>query len=217
MKPNLLIVEDDNLLAKQLKLFFHTKGEYNVITSGSKEETLEILEGFTPDVVILDLGLPPLENSPQIGLSLLPHLVKASDKVIVLTGQTSKEAAIEAIRLGAFDYIQKPASAEILELSVKRALFIRDIEAEIEKKEGKKIEISRSIKPLEEKKSESPLSDYDFSQGLDELKTKFEKDIVEKALKLTGFNIVRTAKLLKISRESVYYLLKKHNIKRESL
>ncbi len=208
---NLLIVEDDSILARQLKLFFGSKG-YHVLISRTREETLKILEDFSPEVCILDLGLPPLENSPNIGLSLLPYVAQKGVKVIVLTGQTAREAAVKAIALGAFDYIYKPADPQILDIAVNRALFLQEIEREIRSKEGKAITISRN--PAKEEDGNRPLEDFDFSQGLNELKIKFERDLVEKALKSTGYNIVRTAKLLKISRESLYYLMKKHGIER---
>lgn len=214
-EANLLIVEDDRVLAKQLKLFLRAQGAYNIITAHSREEALEILEGFTPQVALVDLGLPPFEDSPQGGLSLIPPLVEREAKVIVLTGQTSREAAVQAIASGAFDYIMKPAEPEVLEISVKRALFIREIEKEIERKEGKRIALSRRVEDENQGEREAPLTDYDVSQGLNELKITFEREILEKAIEATSFNVVRTAKLLKVSRESLYYLLKKHGIKRE--
>jgi len=211
-----LIVEDDRVLAKQLKLFLRTHGDYNVIATGDREETLEVLEGFTPQVAVLDLGLPPFEDSPEIGLSLIPCFVKLDAKVVVLTGQSSRKAAIEAVAAGAFDYILKPASPEVLELAIKRALFIKDIEDEIRNRDGRKIAIRRDVTPgLEEiEEGNSPLMDYQFPDDFHKLKEQFERDILQKALESTGFNVVRTAKLLKISRESLYYLLRKHGIKR---
>ncbi len=215
-EANLLIVEDDQVLARQLKLFFRAQGEYNIITAHSREGALDVMEGFTPQVALVDLGLPPFEDSPQSGLSLIPPLVQREAKVIVLTGQTSRKAAVQAIATGAFDYINKPAEPEVLEISVKRALFIREIEEEIEKKEGKRVALSRRVAGEGQGKGNAPLKDYDVSQGLNELKITFEREILERAIKATGFNVVRTAKLLKVSRESLYYLLKKHGIKREA-
>ncbi len=213
-KANLFIVEDDRVLAKQLKLLFSAQMDYNVITAFSKEEALDILEGFTPQVAVLDLGLPPFEDSPEGGLSLIPPLVERGTKVIVLTGQTSKEAAVQAIASGAFDYIMKPAEPETLELSVKRALFIREIEEEIRRREGREVAIQRDMGIVQGEEGTSPLTEYAFSEGLNELRDKFEREIVEKALSITGFNVMRTARLLKISREALYYLLRKHGIRR---
>ena len=211
-KASLLIVEDDAILAKQLELFFKAKG-YQVATAGTKERTLEILKSFTPQVCILDLGLPPYQDSPVIGLDLLPSLVATGAKVIVLTGQMAREAAVKAIAQGAFDFIYKPAEPQVLELAVTRALFLRDIEKEIQNQEGREITIHRNPEK-EEENGTFPLEGYLVSQGLNELKTKFERELVEKALESTGFNIVKTARLLKVSRESLYYLMKKHGIKR---
>lgn len=211
---NLLIVEDDLILAKQLKLFFRSKG-YNVVVASTRGETLETIEGFTPHVCILDLGLPPLENSPDVGLSLIPTLVNIGAKVIVLTGQTDRNAAVQAIAQGAFDFIYKPADPQVLDIAVNRAIFVQEIEKEIHTKEGTKIVISRN--PHQDYlENQSPLAEYTISQGLNELKTNFEKELVERALKSTGFNVVRAAKILRISRESLYYLMKKHGIKRPS-
>ncbi len=213
-EANLLIVEDDRVLAKQLKLFFRAQGEYNIITASSRDEALEILEWFTPQVALVDLGLPPSEDSPEGGLSLIPPLVERGTKVIVLTGQTSREAAVQAIASGAFDYIMKPAEPETLELSVKRALFLREIEEEIRRREGREVVIRRDVGTAQGEEGTSPLTEYAFSEGLNELRDKFEREIIEKALNTTGFNVVRTARLLKISREALYYLLRKHGIRR---
>jgi len=129
MAKRILIVDDDpaqrRILEETVKRFgFETR------STNSGEQALELLEG--PDrgaiaLVLLDLVMPGIG-----GMAVLEQLKgKPSPPVIVLTANGSVDAAIGAIRLGAVDFVIKPASPERLEVSMKSAMKIEALSEEI--------------------------------------------------------------------------------------
>lgn len=129
----LLLVEDDTLLACQLKWLLK---QYEIHIATNAQQAIKTFIETKPPVVILDLGLPPCKNTPDEGLKILKQIIEYEKrtKVIVLTGQKDKTAAIKAISLGAFDYIMKPATEDVIKLSLERAKFFIDIEKELKEK-----------------------------------------------------------------------------------
>lgn len=191
----LLLVEDDVLLAHQLKWLLR---EYEILIAANAQQAIKMFIKTKPSVIILDLGLPPCKNTPDEGLKVLKQIIEYEKrtKVIVLTGQEDKTAAIKAISLGAFDYIMKPATEEVIKLSLERAKFFIDIEKE-----------------LKEKNLNAPTG-MDIERGFDTVKEETEKEVIKNALEQTNFNISQTARLLKLRRTSLYYFMNKYNLKR---
>jgi two-component system, response regulator RegA len=108
-----LIVEDDAtavaLLARALR-----KHDYLVATATSVEEALQVSEGWRPQAAIVDLRL-----GRDSGLRLVPVLVSKHPgiRILMLTGYASVTTAVQAIKMGATDYLAKPVDvAEILEV-----------------------------------------------------------------------------------------------------
>lgn len=128
-KPEMLVIEDDKGLQKQLKWSFD---EYHVALAEDKASSLVELRRFQPKVVTLDLGLPPDPANASVGLELLEEILKLSpsSKVIVVTGNDQREVAMKAIELGAYDYYQKPIQPEELKLIIKRAFELANLEEE---------------------------------------------------------------------------------------
>ena len=130
MSKRVLIVDDDpaqrRILEETLKrLGFETR------TAASGEQTLAILEG--PDaaaisIVLLDLVMPGID-----GMAVLDKIgaKPGMPPVIVQTANGSIDAAIQAMRAGAVDFVVKPASPERLEISIKSALKIEALAGEI--------------------------------------------------------------------------------------
>lgn len=126
---DLLIVEDDPGLQKQLKWCFSA---YNILLAQDRESALELVRHNKPAVVTLDLGLPPDPTNATEGLATLEQILTISPdtKVIVVTGNEEKENALKAVALGAYDYYQKPLEPEILALIVDRAYRLNALEEE---------------------------------------------------------------------------------------
>ncbi|NPA32502.1 MAG: sigma-54-dependent Fis family transcriptional regulator [Aquificae bacterium] len=120
---SVLIVEDDENLRK---ILLRKLGE-RLSVKGAKDanEALELFEKEQQDVVLLDIKLPDADGS-----SLIEHFVRRGAKVIVITGYGDIRTAVECVKKGAFDFIQKPFTFDLLEMSVKKALKEKELEEE---------------------------------------------------------------------------------------
>ncbi|HPD14640.1 MAG TPA: sigma-54 dependent transcriptional regulator [Planctomycetota bacterium] len=124
--PRALIVDDDPTVAKYLAGFLGQHG-YTVRAVTDAREAARAAQEFQPDAAVLDLMMPDRD-----GLDLLPELKAACPRcqVIIYTGAGDIEKAVQAMRRGAHDFIQKPLNYEALLLSLQRALEVRHLRAE---------------------------------------------------------------------------------------
>jgi len=128
-REKLLIVEDDPGLQKQLKWAYE---DFEVFIAGDREEAINLLRAEEPDVVTLDLGLPPDPDGVTEGFATMDAILglKPDTKVIVASGHGAKDSALRAIASGAWDFYQKPVDIEELGLIVRRAFHVRKLELE---------------------------------------------------------------------------------------
>lgn len=128
-RRKLLIVEDDKGLQKQLKWAYD---EYQVFQAHDRKEALALLRAEAPDVVTLDLGLPPDPDGSSEGFATLSEIIalKPDTKVIIASGHGARKSALDAIAMGAYDFYQKPVDIDQLGLIVARAFQLHEIEAE---------------------------------------------------------------------------------------
>ena len=128
-KPKLLIVEDDAGLQAQLKWAWP---DFDVIIAGDRAAAMTALRAEEPDVVTLDLGLPPDPDGVSEGFAVLDAIMalKPDTKVIVASGHGARDSALQAIAKGAYDFYHKPLDIEALGLIVRRALHVQRIESE---------------------------------------------------------------------------------------
>jgi two-component system NtrC family response regulator len=128
-RVKLLIVEDDEGLRRQYRWAL---SDYELLMAGSREEALAMFGPNRPPVVILDLGLPPDPDGATEGLEALGTILKKAPetKVIVASGNESRENALRAVALGAYDFYKKPVQLEELQLIVARALHLYSLEEE---------------------------------------------------------------------------------------
>ena len=128
-KPCLLIIEDDPGLREQLVWSFDG---YRVITAENKNEAIVKLRRFSPNVVTLDLGLPPDPDGFQEGLNTLEEILALapSTKVIMVTGFADRKIAAQAISMGAYDYYVKPIDPQAIALIIDRAFYLDTLEKE---------------------------------------------------------------------------------------
>lgn len=117
-KIDIFIIDDDPNLAEMLLLHFEELG-YKCDSAQNARSAWEKLENIQPRLFFLDQHLPD-----TLGISLLPELKEKWPEVPVLmiTGKHDMQLAIEAIKLGATDYIHKPIDIEELNASVKKCL-----------------------------------------------------------------------------------------------
>ena len=128
-KKKLLVVEDDKGLQSQLRWAFD---EFEVTIAGDRSEAINQARRIEPNVVLLDLGLPPDPGGVTEGLATLSEILSLTPatKVIILTGDDNYANAVKSIALGAYDFHQKPADPQILALLVDRAYHVNALELE---------------------------------------------------------------------------------------
>ena len=126
---SLLIVDDDPGLLRQLRWAF---SEHKVYSASTRQEAADLVRRDPVPVAIVDLGLPPDPDGASEGLAILAEILAIAPgiKVIIATGNETREHALRAIALGAYDFYQKPIDIDVLQLIVTRAERIFDLEAE---------------------------------------------------------------------------------------
>ena len=117
-QASILIVDDDPLVLESLKEYFSDQ-DYDIDTTGKFEQALSMLEDNQYEVILADVKLQDGD-----GFDILEHVNQhnMATSVIMFTGYGCIEDAVQAIKMGAFDYLTKPISDEEVNLCVERAL-----------------------------------------------------------------------------------------------
>jgi len=127
-KKHLLVIDDDKSFRSYLKTLLQSIG-YRVTSFATGEEALEaIQEGFSPSLIILDIIMEGMS-----GIDVLKKLRELDDEipVIMLTGVDQTQIIVEAMRLGASDYLVKPFEVEELEIALRNVFEKADLVDEI--------------------------------------------------------------------------------------
>jgi PAS domain S-box-containing protein len=113
----LLLVDDEEAILRVLSVSLKSDG-YEVIAAHSGSEGLALYEQHMPSIVLTDIKMPGMD-----GLELLKRIKNADPEaeVIVITGHGDMDSAIEALRYGASDFINKPVRGEALSIALRRA------------------------------------------------------------------------------------------------
>src|ERR1700758_1379028 len=127
-KP-LLIVDDDPGLLRQLRWAF---SDHKVFPASTRREATDFVRKEPVPVAIVDLGLPPDPDGASEGLAILADIlaIAPATKVIIATGNETREHALQAIAAGAYDFYQKPIDIDVLQLIVSRAERMFELEDE---------------------------------------------------------------------------------------
>ncbi len=132
MGLRILIIDDDESLRRVLEYNLQENG-YEVFTAASGEDGLEVFARSQPALVITDMKMPGMN-----GMQVLKEIKKSSPEtlIIIITAFGAVDAAVEAIKEGAYDYITKPFNREILLFTVKKALQFNEMAEENRKLQG---------------------------------------------------------------------------------
>src|ERR1700756_2752840 len=116
MKTRLLVVDDEQSIRRLCMTIGNTLG-YVCTEAESAEAALERLESDAPDLILTDLKLPVMSGVELLKQTkrLLPH-----SETAIMTGHGSIESAVDAMKLGAYDYIEKPFRVEKMRLLLQR-------------------------------------------------------------------------------------------------
>src|SRR4030043_501976 len=123
---SVLIVDDEVGTRESLRMIL--KNDYEVLLAKNAEEAFQMVKERSPDVILLDIILPGLD-----GLKVLEKIKqKDSDIIIIMiTATRTVKTAVEAMKLGAYDYVTKPFDTDELCLIIHRALSTQGLEKEV--------------------------------------------------------------------------------------
>jgi DNA-binding NtrC family response regulator len=194
-----LIVEDDLALCGYLASALKDAG-YAVQTAHERASALKLLSARpAPALVLLDLGLPPQPSTMAEGLAVLDQGLRLAPdaKVIVLTGQDERAAALEAVRRGAFDFLVKPAALAAIFAALKRAVLFAQQDSRLADTGEARLHLTAKL-----------------GEGPKEAAANAEELLLRRALAATNYNVAETARQLGLAREHVYYYLNKYGLRR---
>ena len=165
-KKVILIVEDDPAVGESIRLLLKKRG-YAILLASNGKEALQLFRHEMVDLVITDLVMPKMD-----GIELLEAVkgLKPETEVIVISAQGTIEKAVQAMKLGVFDFIEKPINPKVISLVVERALEKqtlilqnRDLRLKLEDKFHFKNIIGRSEKMVKVFELIDHIAPYDSS------------------------------------------------------
>lgn len=123
-KPTLLLVDDDAIIADSLE--YMLKSEYQIERASDRISSFELLDNLkdSPELALVDLGLPPDIHRPDEGLAVIRKIsqMHPSTRVLVLSGQDNKKHVFQAQEDGAVDFIAKPCDIAEIKVRLKRQI-----------------------------------------------------------------------------------------------
>jgi len=127
-KHKILVVDDEHLIRWSLEQNL-TKQGYDVTTASSGEEALKLAKEESPDLMLLDIQLPGMN-----GMDVLEKVKENEEDIIVImvTALGVLETAVKAMRMGAYDYVNKPFNLDELAIVIKKALETGELKREVQ-------------------------------------------------------------------------------------
>lgn len=126
-KPTVLVVDDEEGILETLSGILEDEG-YEVITASSGEQALTLVKELSPEVILLDVWMPQGID----GLEALKGIkeITQDSAVIMISGHANIDIAVQATKLGAYDFLEKPLSLEKVSILIKRAVEKQKLERE---------------------------------------------------------------------------------------
>ena len=121
LKKKILVIDNKRDMLRGCQIFLETVG-YTVVVADSGKAGLVLFEAESPDLVIVDLKMPSID-----GMVVIQSIMARAQEVVVIvfTRYGTIEQTMEAIKTGAFDFIQKPFEPDELLTVIERALKLR--------------------------------------------------------------------------------------------
>ena len=126
-KAKIMVVDDEHLIRWSLEQNLRKQG-YEVLTAGNGEDALKLVREEQPELVLLDIHMPGIS-----GLEVLEKTKEFDDEIIVImvTAHGGLETAVNAMRMGAYDYINKPFNLDEMAIVIRKALENSDLRREV--------------------------------------------------------------------------------------
>jgi len=123
MDKKVLIVDDEEGVVESIAGVLEDEG-FRVTTARSGEDAIRVFQQEEPDVTLLDIWMPGMD-----GIEILKRLkgIAPECQVIMISGHATISTAMTSVKLGAFDFIEKPLSLDVLLLTIRRALDQKDL------------------------------------------------------------------------------------------
>ncbi len=130
VKATVLVVDDDESVRRGL--YWALNPDFRVLEASSRSDAIELLRREKIDVVVSDLPLPPHEDGISEGLAIVQAARGTHPPVqaVVITGTSSKQAALDAVKHGAYGFFEKPLDADEVRHIVSQAARMRRLEVE---------------------------------------------------------------------------------------
>ena len=164
MEQRVLVIDDEESIQNLLSRILEENG-HRVWTAGTAQKAIELFTTLPFDVVLLDIFLPDMD-----GIELLKRFREARPHtaIIIITGKPNLDNATDALRLGAFDYLQKPLRREMVLKTVRNAGMLKSINDEKQRLEAENRQYQdRLERMVEEKTAALGKSEAKFRQFAD--------------------------------------------------
>src|ERR1051325_6915972 len=126
MKPRILVIDDEAAIRDSLRMILEYE-HYEFIGASSGPDGIAAIKREAPDLVMLDIKMPGMN-----GLEVLAEIRKVDEAlpVAIISGHGTVTDAMQATRLGAFDFIEKPFTSERVLVTVSKGLEVRSLRQE---------------------------------------------------------------------------------------
>jgi two-component system nitrogen regulation response regulator NtrX len=123
VKPKVLVIDDEEAIRQSLQMMFEYEG-YDCLQAAGGAAGLKILDSYQPDLIFLDIKMPQMD-----GLEVLKEIRarEGAPPVVILSGHGTVKTAVEATKLGAYDFIEKPPDSDRILLVARNALSQRKL------------------------------------------------------------------------------------------
>jgi two-component system nitrogen regulation response regulator NtrX len=127
MKPRILVIDDEAAIRDSLRMILEYES-YECILAPSGQEGIALAEREDPDLIFLDIKMPGMD-----GLEALQRIRAANPQVpvVMVSGHATVSTAVEATKLGAFDFIEKPLASERILVTIRNALDQQRLRADL--------------------------------------------------------------------------------------
>jgi two-component system, chemotaxis family, protein-glutamate methylesterase/glutaminase len=140
----LLIVDDSALMRKLLEGIFREEGDFDIRLARNATEALELVRSFDPQVVTLDVQMPGMD-----GLACLGQIMIESPRPVVMISSLTDEGAeatLEAVELGAVDFVAKPGGPVSLEIDQLRPIIVEKVRAAVQARIRRTLRLKERIR-----------------------------------------------------------------------
>jgi len=216
VKPKILLVDDEDQLLAQMRWVLDA--DYEILTATNERDALNAFAAERPSVAVVDLSLNRARPLDLGGLRLIEKFLEQdpATRIIVVTGIEDDTNALQAVRLGAYDYYSKPIRLADLKVMIQRAVEVHRIHQRLNSIQA------GANRTLENQIQSGPLpllngpgreiESIGNEVNLKLAKRAIELEFVKKALAKNNGIVSRAARELGISRVNLYELIEKHNI-----